>query len=566
MPLIRLNDLGSKTSFQKTTADLSVPPFTVGWDIKRRQYVTLPPETRTESVHIIAAPGVGKSVFLETCAVNDAKARLGVIFIDVHGDALVNVLWRLIVECPERIKDIVILDAGDCLFPFALPMYRQVDINDQHGFLRSANQTVHVLKSFWGKDGSEGMSWGPVLNLMATMTAHTFVEVGLTLDDIGPFLVQEDFRARVVAQVSDRKVRQYWTHFFPQSKKTQEEYYASFVNKVLTLWINRTVSNIVSQRESKVDFRQLADEQKIVLIPLRIGVIGEEAVSFLGSIILGELFLAARSREDIPERERKQVMVYLDEYQLFQSPDLPEMEAQLRKYRFGLHKAHQFLSQLQPSLQDSARMATVFAMGRLSGADSPRLAADMDNPPQPGEPEYKSVMVPSATYPGRSEQLAAYYGRGRSEERVTQYQEQPGPMVEVAAMQARRANELNKLRFHHFQMRHRDGEEITETYFRALASPCTNRELPKWVEAEMKKIHERSRGRYCTPRDIVEGRITYGAAHLWEGERAQDSFVETMGNENNGSSPPTGSNGASSRKAPPSRIGTLVLDDPEPAD
>jgi len=107
---------------EEAEEQVAIPPFVIGLTA-RGEYVTLPPDSRTTSTHIIAAPGVGKTNLLETLAMADVTHGLGVIFIDPHGDVIRNLLWRIVEEAPERINDVVLLDPTNLNFPFGLPLY-----------------------------------------------------------------------------------------------------------------------------------------------------------------------------------------------------------------------------------------------------------------------------------------------------------------------------------------------------------------------------------------------------------------------------------------------------------
>jgi len=470
------------------------PEHAIGWDIVSHEWVAFSPSARATSTHIIAPPGHGKTNINTTMIVHDVQAGHGIIAIDAMGDWTREMVWR-IVEETDRAADVVILDAG-ATNPFSLPLYRHVSRADRHRFQQAVDGGVKPYEALYGLQGSRGTSWGPVLKLLATATSHTFVEAGACLEDVGPFLRNEDVRRRILARVTNPKIHQYWDEFYPAREREQAEYHASFINKVLPFSWNETVAAVGGQHEATVHVRQLMDEQKIVILLLRAGQIGEDAAALIGNNFLGDVSAAIQSRTDTREDLRRQCMLYIDECQLFIHPDLPQIEALARKFRIGIIKSHQHLEQIPEALQASARMATNLFIGRQSGTHAAILAGDFNNPPEPGEPEYKPVMVPSATNPRRKEQLRAWYGSGRDAESYTQYEEVPGPMVEVGAMRDRRANRIVTLPFYQFMGRFRSGDEIAESTFRALPSPTFGRQMPRWVKAAIHEIRERSRRQY----------------------------------------------------------------------
>jgi len=429
--------------------------------------------------------------------IQDVKADWGVFALDAVGDWTRDFVWRVIEET-DRADDLVILDPRDRP-TFSLPIYRHVSRTDRHRFQRAVDASVGVYAALYGLEGSRGTSWGPVLQLLATAIAHTFVEAGATLEDVAPFLTREDVRHSILAGVTNPKIHQYWADFFPQRQREQMEYFGSFINKVLPFSFNETVAAVVGQHEATVDVRQLMDEQKIVIMPLRSGEIGDDAASLIGSNFISEIYNAVRSRSDTREDLRRQCMLYIDECQLFQHPALPKLDAQARKFRLGIVKANQHLDQLPEALQATARMSTNLFIGRQSGTHAAILAGDFNNPPEPGAPDYKPIMVGSDSHPGHWEQYRVVYGDGWGSQEVTQYAEVPGPIVEVGAMRERRTNRIVTLPFYQFMGRFRSGDEIAEATFRALPSPTFGREMPRWVKARLAEIRERSRRQMATP-------------------------------------------------------------------
>jgi hypothetical protein len=386
----------------------------------------------------------------------DIKEGYGVWILDAVGtDWTREILWR-IVEETVRGDDVVILDPYD--HPaFSLPIYRHVSRADRHRFQRTVDASVGVYAALYGLEGSRGTSWGPVLQLLATAIGHTFCEAGASLEDVAPFLTREDVRHSILAGVTNPKIHQYWADFYPRRQHEQVEYFGSFINKVLPFSFNETVATVVGQHEATVDVRQLMDEQKIVIVPLRAGEIGDDAASLIGSNFISEIYNAVRSRSDTREDLRRQCMLYIDECQLFQHPALPQLEAQARKFKLGIVKAHQHLEQLPEALQASARMATNLFIGRQSGTHAAILAGDFNNPPEPGELAYKPIMLRSSTNPSRWEQYRVLYGDEYNHQEVTQYTEDSGPMVEVGAIRERRANRIVTLPFYQFMGRFRSG-------------------------------------------------------------------------------------------------------------
>ena len=189
-----------------------------------------------------------------------------------------------------------------------------------------------------------------VRNAMLTVMSEpgtTFVEIVRVLTD--PKYVQE-----LLPKVKDPLVRRYWTDQIAQTsdfhKSEVLDYIVSKFGRFVT---NATIRNIIGQSKSAFDFRQVMDAQKILLINLSKGKLGEENSNFLGLVIIPKLLVAAMSRQEIPEDDRKDFFLYVDEFQNFATPDFATILSEARKYRLGLTVANQFIGQMDEDVKNA---------------------------------------------------------------------------------------------------------------------------------------------------------------------------------------------------------------------
>lgn len=159
-------------------------------------------------------------------------------------------------------------------------------------------------------------------------------------------MTDESVRALFLSNVGDPIVRRYWENLFPSRRREQEEWTASSLNKIGRFLANPVIRNIVSQPRSTIDFREVMDQGKILLVNLSKGQIGEDNSSLLGSVIIGKILVAALSRAEIPREKRRRFHLIVDEYQSFATASFPTLQSEARKFNIDTVVAHQYRDQL----------------------------------------------------------------------------------------------------------------------------------------------------------------------------------------------------------------------------
>lgn len=175
------------------------------------------------------------------------------------------------------------------------------------------------------------------------------------LADISRVLVDTDFRLDKLSREQDPLVRQFWE--LEAQKAGGESSLANMApyisSKVDTFVSNDYLRCIINQKKSTLDFRKIIDEGKILVVSLSKGRIGETNAQLLGMMIVGKLLIAALSRVDVPEEERKDFYLYLDEFQNITTDSIATILSEARKYRLDLIIAHQFIKQLKEPIRDA---------------------------------------------------------------------------------------------------------------------------------------------------------------------------------------------------------------------
>ncbi len=313
--------------------------------IKRPVHIRL--KDRMRHVYIIGKTGVGKSELLKEMIKQDIRDGRGVCVIDPHGDLIEDTLRYI---PAERAEDVIHFDPSDVERPLGLNLLECRSEEEKH-FITSA--IINLMYKLY--DPQRTGIIGPrfehaVRNAMLTVMSEpgtSFIEIVRILTD--PKYVQE-----LLPKVDDPIVRRYWTDQIAQTsdfhKSETLDYIVSKFGRFVT---NKMMRNIIGQSKSAIDFRKIMDEGKILMINLSKGKLGEENSQFLGLVIVPKLLAAAMSRADIPEEERRDFFLYVDEFQNFATPDFAVILSEARKYHLGLTVANQFIGQMDEEVKNA---------------------------------------------------------------------------------------------------------------------------------------------------------------------------------------------------------------------
>lgn len=301
---------------------------------------------RQRHMYIVGKTGMGKSEFLKDMILQDIKNGEGLCFIDPHDT--IDLILPLIP--PERAEDVILFDPSDTQRPMGLNML-EADTEEQKHLMVTA--IIGLMYKLF--DPHQTGIIGPrfehaVRNAMLTVMA----EKGNTIVEVMRALTDTSFVQELLPKVNDPIVRRYWTDQIAQTsdfhKSETLDYITSKFGRFVT---NKMMRNIIGQSESSFNFRKIMDEGKILLISLAKGKIGEENSSFLGLILVPKILAAAMSRQDIPQEDRKDFYLYVDEFQNFATPDFAQILSEARKYRLNLTVANQFIGQMEEEIKNA---------------------------------------------------------------------------------------------------------------------------------------------------------------------------------------------------------------------
>jgi len=300
-------------------------------------------DDRRRHVYIIGKTGMGKTELLKNMAVQDIKKGYGLGFIDPHGEASEELI-KFIPE--ERVQDVVYFNPSDIERPIAFNIMEDVDPDYRHLI---AGGMMGVFKKIWPDVWSSRMEY--ILN----NAVLALLEVkGSTLLGINRLLADAEWRTEIIEKVKDPVVKAFWTKEFSRySQRYETEATAAIQNKIGQFISSPLIRNIIGQEKSTIDIRKIMDERKILIVNLSKGRIGEDSSRLLGALLVTKLQLAAMSRVDIPEQERNDFVLYIDEFQNFSTDSFASILSEARKYRLSLILAHQYIGQMEEKVRDA---------------------------------------------------------------------------------------------------------------------------------------------------------------------------------------------------------------------
>lgn len=296
--------------------------------------VRLSPDARSRHMHMIGASGSGKSTLLLNLIRQDIENGEGVALLDPHGDLVEAVLGMI----PEhRIDDVVLLDPSDETHSVG---FNILSAHTELEMTLLASDLVSVFQRL-------STSWGDQMGSVLQNAIMAFLESreGGTLAELRRFLIEPDYRKRLLQTVDDSEVLYYWQKGFPQL--TGNKSIGPILTRLDGFLAPKPLRHMVSQRENRLDFAAIMDTRKIFLAKLSQGQIGKENAFLLGSLLVGKFQETAMSRQAQDAATRRPYTLVVDEFQNFITPSMAEILTGARKYRLGLILAHQELRQLE---------------------------------------------------------------------------------------------------------------------------------------------------------------------------------------------------------------------------
>ena len=331
--------------------------------------------------YIIGKTGSGKSTLLRNMILQHFYQGGGLALLDPHGDLAEDLLDHF---PPSRADDLVYFNPSDLDFPIGLNLLAHVPPDDRH---LVASGITAAFKSIWHD------SWGPRMEYILYNALAALLDCpGSTLLGVNRLLTDVRFRDSVTRQMADPFIRSFWQEEFANyDPRFMREAIAPIQNKIGQFLLNPPIRNILGQVRAKVDFRFIMDKGRVLIANLSKGKLGADKANLLGSLLTTQFQLAAMSRADTPERERRDFHLFIDEFHNFTTDSFAAMLAEARKYRLCLTLAHQYIDQLtlpvRQAVLGNVGTTIVFRIGNTDaetlskeygGEFAPNQFADLD--------------------------------------------------------------------------------------------------------------------------------------------------------------------------------------------
>ena len=327
-----------------------------------KQEIRMKRADRRRHTYVIGKSGTGKSVFLTDCAVQDIQNGEGVCVLDPHGDLISDILDRI---PPERAEDVIVFSPADIERPMALNLLEfDPRYPEQKSFV--INEMIGIFDKLYDLKATGGPMFEQYMR-NAMLLIMDDPETGSTLMEIPKVLADEDFRRLKLSRCKNQTVVDFWRK---EAEKAGGEAALANIVPYITSKLTSFISNdmmrpIIGQQNSAFNLREVMDQQKILLIDLPKGLVGEMNAYLLGMILVGKILMAALSRTDMPGDTRKDFYLYIDEFQNFTTNSICQILSEARKYALNLIIAHQYIGQLSKNQNTEIKDAVFGNVGTM---------------------------------------------------------------------------------------------------------------------------------------------------------------------------------------------------------
>lgn len=317
---------------------------------------------RRKHVYIIGKTGTGKSTLIANMAINDVRNGKGMCVIDPHGD-LCEILLNYIPS--YRVNDIVYLDPSDKERAFS---FNPLEVQNQDQKELVVSGIVSIFHKLYAH------TWGPRLEYILRNAILSVIDLPqATLLMVPEILTNDEFRAKAVEQIQDHILKNFWVNEFDKMPpRLKSEAMSPILNKVGQFTSSQTMRNIIKNPKSTIDLDKIMNEGKILLLNLSQGKIGEDNAALLGAMTITRIQLAAMNRVSMPEEERKDFYLYVDEFQNFATTSFVKILSEARKYHLNLILANQYIAQVPEEVRAAIFGNAGTMLSFLIGAEDSR--------------------------------------------------------------------------------------------------------------------------------------------------------------------------------------------------
>ncbi|TSA44466.1 DUF87 domain-containing protein [bacterium] len=328
---------------------------------------------RRQHMYVIGKTGTGKSAMLNNLITQDIVNGEGLCVIDPHGELAEGILEKI---PKERMDDVIYFNPADTDFHIGFNVLELPDPKYKH---LAASGLMSIFTKIWSGVWSARMEY--ILNNAILALLDT---PGSTLLGITRLLVDKEYRQKIVGNIKDPVVKAFWLNEYEEWKdQFRNEAIAPIQNKVGQFLSTSVVRNIVGQSKSTIDIFDVMNTGKIFIVNVSKGRIGEDNSALLGAMLITKIQLASMERVRVPEDERVDFYLYVDEFQNFATDSFASILSESRKYRLDLILAHQYIGQLVTDVSTKVRDAVFGNVGtmiafRIGAADAEFLESEFE--------------------------------------------------------------------------------------------------------------------------------------------------------------------------------------------
>jgi len=342
--------------------DLPTEGVLMGYNNYRviKKEIRIKESDRLRHMYMVGKSGAGKSFLLANMAIQDVLNGHGVCVLDPHGDLIDDILLHV---PPERAQDVILFAPADTARPMSLNLLEfDPRYPEQKSFV--INEMIGIFDKLYDLRATGGPIFEQYMrNAMLLIMSHP--QSGATLMEIPKVLADAEFRKLKLKYCTDPTVVDFWVK---EAEKAGGDAALANVVPYITSKLTSFISNdmmrpIIGQQKSSFNLRQVMDENKILLVSLPKGLVGEMNSYLLGMILVGKILMAALSRADQARADRKNFYLYIDEFQNFTTASITQVLSEARKYGLGLTLAHQYIGQLSKGADTTIKDAVFGNVG-----------------------------------------------------------------------------------------------------------------------------------------------------------------------------------------------------------
>lgn len=298
-------------------------------------------DDRRRHIWTVGKTGTGKSTLIANMAIDDLKKDRGLAVIDPHGD-LTEILLDYIPS--HRINETIYFNPADKDHPIIV---NPLEVTNNQEAELVVSGIVSIFQKIFG------FSWGPRLEYILRNSLLTLAGLeNTTLEDVLNILTNKGYRKSVVEKLEDPTLKSFWKDEFERMPdRLQKEAISPIQNKVGQFVQSPLIRRIIGSPKSSISIDEIMNDGKILLVNLSQGRVGEDNASLLGAMLITKLQLSAMRRVDVPEEQRKDFYLYVDEFQSFATNSFIKVLSEARKYRLNIMLANQYMAQIPEEVQ-----------------------------------------------------------------------------------------------------------------------------------------------------------------------------------------------------------------------